>query len=73
MAPPAGKRAPFEKNGRPDAGTVMNGISFDVKYQTGLHCFEKFAPCPDFVPSEYYFEITSVRGLKCFGQQPLNY
>jgi hypothetical protein len=43
MAPPAGKRAAFEKNSRPDAGTVMDGISFDIKYQTGLHCYEKSA------------------------------
>lgn len=35
MAPAADQRTTFEKNCRSDSGTVMDGITADVKYSTG--------------------------------------
>ena len=37
VAPPARKRAAFEKNGGPDARAIVDGIFFYVKNFPGLH------------------------------------
>jgi hypothetical protein len=45
VAPEAAQGASFEKDGRPDARTVMDRVAFDVEDPTrhGLCAFAKFA------------------------------
>jgi hypothetical protein len=37
VAPDAGKRASFEKDGSPDAWTIVDGKFFDIKDDSGGH------------------------------------
>lgn len=39
MAPDAVERAAFEKNGRPDAGPVVERVCFQFKYKRSFHVF----------------------------------
>jgi hypothetical protein len=37
MAPPAGQGAALHENRRTDSRTVVDGETFDIKYDTGSH------------------------------------